>query len=141
MSQPRHDRQCGFRCDWSSGSSRKWSAIPVVGSGPFLEHRNSRPLAGMLDHITTTVDHITGIGQAYESWRRLSNEACDPLSRKGDHVPGKSSTVRQIREKLRPIPIEDCVRLGKARDRLGRKALEGDLGQGGPLRVRQPEPA
>ena len=63
--------RCGFRCNWSSDSGGKWSAIPV-GSGPgfrwevvqFLEvYRNGGPLAGMVDHITVTVDQITGIGQ------------------------------------------------------------------------------
>src|SRR5215813_12678128 len=63
--------KCGFRCNWSSDSGGNWSAIPV-GSGPgfrwevvqFLKvYRNGGPLAGMLDHMTGTVDQITGIGQ------------------------------------------------------------------------------
>jgi hypothetical protein len=62
---------CGFRFNWSSDSGGNWSAIPV-GSGPGFRwelvqilnvYRNGGPLAGMLDHMTGTVDQIAGIGQ------------------------------------------------------------------------------
>src|SRR5262249_29111402 len=71
LDNPSSARRCGFRCNWSSDSGGNWSAIPV-GSGPgfrwevvqFVKvHRNGGPLAGMLDHMTGTVDQITGIGQ------------------------------------------------------------------------------
>jgi len=63
---------CGFRCNWSSDSGGKWSAIPV-GSGPgfrwelvqfLMADRNGGPLTGIVDHMTGTVDHIAGIGQS-----------------------------------------------------------------------------
>ena len=41
-----------------------------------------------------------------------------------------------------PIPGEEAIRLGNPRDLLQSFAAEslGDLGQGGSLRIRQPEP-
>jgi hypothetical protein len=65
------DQNCGFRCNWSTDSGGKWSAIPV-GTGPAFRWEVVQffEVTGMVDHLpecwttwTGTVDQITGIGQ------------------------------------------------------------------------------
>ena len=96
------DSEIGERVGWKAATVRKWRRRGERAGSLGLVCKLGRPASGALSSFPAWVQElIQGLRQAHPGWgaKTLRTELVNDLSLHGEHLPGRSSIARWLKEK------------------------------------------